>query len=561
VIRFGLRPTCGFDGGHFEAYLDYQTVCGEQDTLEVGLFYVDAARPELSVDKRQVDPPAGDPIDCGGEVTWRIEVTNTGDAVADYVWIEDTLGGGLTYVSSQGDGTYAVDDGANSGQVVTWALEDLPPGATAVLYLTAQDDGTCDALTDAVKAWWGCGDDADGSSATNDANCLTDLAAEASATGARSPDLALTGELDVGGIEPCGTAYFTLTVENSSTATAAALDVELHLPPGLSYVPGSTEIDCGAGFSSAPDPAVSGGTLVWYDSGDTDSNLCDSLPPGGTARLRFQMEAACYTSAGEIAATVYAYDCCEEDQLSLGLSTAVTPSLPQLVVTKAPVEVSLDCHDPADTVTWTITVTNSGSGTADWVRVEDTLGDSLVYVSSDPAATDLGGGVYAWELGALAPGESHTVEITAYLSRPPDSCEMHLRTDTARATWGCGTPDGDPTTGEGCESGSWTEASARVSVPDLSVSAGEVTLSCNLDGTSTLQATVRNTGEAMPPPYPSGSTWTGRWPTRRPRTSRPGRATSSLSPPRPSSAGRSTPSGWWWTRTTRSVSATRPTTG
>ena len=245
-IRFLIHADCSFTGGDLPVVVSYNTVCGATEQAPVGDFTLYASRPRLSVSKTQISPSG--PIDCGGEATWEIRVANTGDATADYVWIEDTLGGGFTYVSSQGDGTYAVDDGYNSGQVVTWALDDLPPGASATLRLTAQENGTCGDISNSVQAFWGCGDDADGSSATDDSECLETTAATASTSGSRRPTVSPSVSIDPGSVPACGQATVTLTIHNTSTAAARDIDARITLPAGLSYIPGTTEIDCGTGL-------------------------------------------------------------------------------------------------------------------------------------------------------------------------------------------------------------------------------------------------------------------------------------------------------------------------
>ncbi|HIQ00631.1 MAG TPA: DUF11 domain-containing protein [Anaerolineales bacterium] len=499
-LRYELRPLCNFNGGYVETYVDYVTLCGEQGTIDAGLLYVEAANPNISVTMRQVDPPPGNPIDCGTQITWEIVVENIGSATADYVWVEGTLGNGFTYISSQGDGVYAVDDGYNSGQLVTWALEDLPPGASATLTLTAQDNRTCGDLSNSVQAWWGCGDDLDSSSATNDAECLTSISVGDSTLASRTPDVDLNIDFDVTGIEPCGEATLTLTIANPTTASAAAVDAVVTLPAGISYLAGSAEVDCGTGFSPAPDPQISGQTLTFYDLADTTINLCDPIPPGGSARLRFRVEASCYTTSEIIPVDIYFYDCCLTSQLSGWATAPLDPALPSLSVSVFPEEALLDCHDPNNTVTWTITVNNAGSGTAEWVRIEYTLGSSLVYVSSNPAATELGGNTYAWELGLLGPGDSAQVQLEAYLTRPPDTCADSYRTSAVRVTWGCGTPDGDPTTPEGCETGIWAEDIALVTIPDLTLSSSDITpiLTCGSDGgySGRVQIRVSNNGDA-----------------------------------------------------------------
>jgi len=201
-IRFKIHADCSFTDGDPSGEVEYKTVCDAPDSVPIGRFHLDSGRPSLSVSKAAVSPFG--PIDCGAEVTWRIDVTNDGDATADYVWIEDTLGDGFAYVSSQGDGTYSVDDGCNSGQKVTWVLEDLPPGTTASLYLTARESGSCGPITNSVQARWGCGDDGDISSCTDDSECFDTAAATADYTGTRRPALALTFEMDPGSVPSCG---------------------------------------------------------------------------------------------------------------------------------------------------------------------------------------------------------------------------------------------------------------------------------------------------------------------------------------------------------------------
>lgn len=125
-IEFRILASCSFTGGNLAVEVDYLNVCSEPGTLIAGTFRLDARRPSLSVNKVQISPPNNGPIDCGGEITWRIDVTNTGIPVP-YVWVEDELGDGFTYVSSTG-GVYGVDDGCGSGSTVTWALRNLPPG-------------------------------------------------------------------------------------------------------------------------------------------------------------------------------------------------------------------------------------------------------------------------------------------------------------------------------------------------------------------------------------------------------------------------------------------------
>lgn len=495
-IQFKIKAVCNFQGGDFQVEVQYQNVCSESGVPAVGTFRVQARRPDIYVEKLLFTPI----IECGGLCEWEIWVTNTGDATADYVWVEDVLGDGFTYMESGCHLGYSVDHGVNSGQVVTWAVENLPPWETAMLWLLAQDNGTCGSLTNEVRVWWGCGDDIDRSSATNDSTCLWEVAATATTEGTRTPTVSLSATLDPSSIPACGQASLILTIQNTSTATARAIDARIILPTKLAYISGSTEIDCGSGFNPASDPQISGQTLLWYDENNASINLCDSIPPGGTIRLRFGVQASCYATSGSASIRVWYYDCCEEIQQYRDGSSTLSPALPRIAVTKTPASVARDCHNPDDTVTWTITVTNTGAAQADWVRLEDTLGGSLVYVSSNPPATPMDGPKWGWEFGPLGPGESRTFELTAYLSRPQETCSTALRTNTANVYWGCGTFDGNPNTADGCQLGGPLSASAVVTIPNLYIAPSDIDprFTCSSDGNypGSVRLTIRNTGDA-----------------------------------------------------------------
>lgn len=492
-IRFSVRALCNFTGGNFQVAVAYKNVCWEDGAPAVGTFTVLARRPSLSVTKTQKSPSGS--VDCGGQITWEIRVTNIGQATADYIWVEDELGTSFTYVSSTG----GIDGGWGSGTRATWAIEDLSPGATAVLTVTAQHV-VCGTLDNTVRAFWGCGDDADGSSETNDSTCLWAVEATATAQASRTPAVSVSASLDPATIPACGETTLTLTIQNTSTATASAIDAQITLPTGLSYVLGSTEINCGSGFSPAPDPQILGQTLIWYDENDAAENLCDQIPPGGVVQLRFRVKGSCYTTSRSASIRIWYYDCCEEMQHYLDTSRTLGPAVPNITVTKTPPSAALNCHDPNSTVTWTITVTNTGAASADWVRVEDTLGASLVYLSSNPEATPMGSGKYGWEFGPLGPGESRSFQLTAYLTRPPEDCGTARRTNTVSVYWGCGTFDGDPNTSDGCTGGGPVTRTALVTIPDLTLNATDIVpiLTCVTDGnyTGQVQLTIRNLGDS-----------------------------------------------------------------
>lgn len=84
-------------------------------------------------------------VEAGSNVTYTIEVKNTGTETAKNVQMNDTLPAGLEYVS------YEVVSGKDSvvtrGNDVTWQLDDLEPGADVVLKLTVKVSSDAAAAT------------------------------------------------------------------------------------------------------------------------------------------------------------------------------------------------------------------------------------------------------------------------------------------------------------------------------------------------------------------------------------------------------------------------------
>ena len=518
-IRFNYTAFCDFAGGSLSFLASYEDPCGDVHTSDTGTFSLGLEPASLSTTLRQIDPAPGEALDCGGEATWEIDVVNTGAVELAVIQVEAILDAGLTFISSEGDSLYGpADDGAHSGQSVYWEFEDLPVGATATLTVTAAAAAApgsydCEALAIDVIAAWGCGEDV-GDSATFDADCTTTSPETATIEAIRRPPLDLTAALSPDSIESCAdTTELTLTITNTSTeATTSNVDFVITLPDDLSYVGGSSEIDCGAGYGAVGDPNAAGQTLTWYDiaAEGVDDDGCASIPPGGTIRLRFDVDVSCFFTTQDIPITVYSYDCCGLTQYDTATSVTLTSLLPTLTMDKSPVNTDLDCYDAGDTVTWTLTVTNNGTGIADWVRLVDTLGSALVVDSftdlvdetpSTVAVGSLAGQTITWEADiSLAPGESLSATVTAYAVQPSDDCARAVRRNTAVATWGCATLAA-PT----CEYGTAVQDLSTVRVPNLDIDPADITpvFDCTGDGitpgSGQLQITVRNQGNGDAP--------------------------------------------------------------
>lgn len=92
----------------------------------------------------------------GDNVTWTITVENTGLGTIKNVVVNDLLGSGLTYVSSNPPGN-------NAGQTTTWDSSNIPslaligPGEKVTIDITATVSA-CENLDNKTDARWGCDD-------------------------------------------------------------------------------------------------------------------------------------------------------------------------------------------------------------------------------------------------------------------------------------------------------------------------------------------------------------------------------------------------------------------
>jgi uncharacterized repeat protein (TIGR01451 family) len=501
-LEYELITECDFSGGLTSVQTSYENPCGSETNSAVSNFTSGYNEPTITITKTRDDTP----IDCDEDITWDIEVTNTSGYTLPVIWVEDEMDLAFAYLSSTSVGSYVSDDGTQVGQKVYWEIIDLPHNTSASMTLTATTDedegsGCSSNLDNIARAWWGCGD-ADGNSATNPVTdeglCLYSTEVSDSRTETREPTLAyLDIALSPTSIDACNDATeITMVLENSGRTDAQDIDLVLTLPDNLTYNTstdaqgglGTNQTDAESNIANITDPNISGGgsIVTFYDINDTGNDLIDVLQADGgddTYVLQFTVQSSCYTT-DNVGISLRYYDCCGLEQYTSNTTQEITANFPNISVTKTPATTSVDC---GDNVTWTISVTNSGDGNAQVVRVEDTFGDWLDYVANSFSTTVSGlnpgdfvvisGSTYGWEFNDLAANTTETFSLQATLNpdgSPQADCSAALRQNSVRAIWGCGTTgdaiDNDPTTTNDydCENDSWSNtATSTVQMPDL----------------------------------------------------------------------------------------------
>jgi uncharacterized repeat protein (TIGR01451 family) len=515
-LEFDFQADCPFAGGDVTLSTSYENPCGQVFTNADSVFTVAFREPQVTINKTRVD----EPIDCGDLVEWFITVENTSGYTLPVIWVEDILGPAYTFDSSVGNPPFTSDNGTYDGvNTVAWELRNVNHNDLVTLTLRAYaDNPPCSAGEDnTANAWWGCGA-ADGSSATkpgvdppDDTLCLTATGVSDTNTPSREPSMNFFNiALNPVSLDSCNdNAQLTVTIQNTGPTDAENVDLAITLPAGITYNAGSSTVTCGGVTSPAADPGISGSQLTYYDITDNPvgkaNNLCDTVEAAGgndTLVLVFSITSSCFVTS-DMRFDLYYYDCCDDVQYSATDSETITALYPDLSITKIPVDSQVDC---GGNQTWTITVTNNGAGNAQVVRIEDTLGDWIDYISSAPAATAMGGQVYGWEINNLAGGggtQSFTITGQLNPDAPQSDCTALLRQNNVRAIWGCGVAgdavDNDPTTqGYDCTHTAWANApTATLQMPDLVVTGITPAITCTGDGvfTGSITVDVENQGD------------------------------------------------------------------
>ena len=311
--------------------------------------------------------------DEGDTITFTVTVTNNGPARATNVAINDTLPAGLTA------GTVTPSQG--SWAAPTWTVGTIDSGSSATL--------TIQATVDAGTA---------GSTITNtvtnvtldqvDSNATLDDPSE-SVTVGNTTDLVIGKTVDNAAPDEGDTVTFTITVTNSGPARATNVSIDDALPAGL----------------TAGTVTPSQGTWV------APTWTVGTIDTGSSATLTIQATVDAGTAGQTITNTVtnVTLDQVDSDATADDLSESVTVgNATDLVVTKI---VDNGTPDEGNTITFTVTVTNSGPARATNLSLDDAIPAGLTVGSVSPSV-----GSYTaptWTIGTLDDGASATLTIIA----------------------------------------------------------------------------------------------------------------------------------------------------
>ena len=340
------------------------------------------------------------PVPAGGQVTYVVTVSNSGNLAASNVTLSDQLPGSVSLVSaSASQGTMMPNMG---GGTVTAILGTISPGGSATLTIAVDTASTSlGTITD---------------TATVSSNGNNPPALPINTTVLSSADVSINLSASPSPVFVGGQLTDTVTVTNSGPQTATDVVVTLPLAPGLTYVP------------------TSGGSPTVTDSNGVLTVSLGDLDASAVTTFTVVVEP---TVAGSLTQSATVSTTSLEPSTANNVSTVTTQVAPasDLAVTLVG---SAAAADTVDDFTYTVTVTDNGPSDATGVVLTDTLpaGLTILSASSTVSATPVESGsaqtgiVISLPVGALANGASATMTIVA---APPAAPGVEL-VDTASAS-------------------------------------------------------------------------------------------------------------------------------
>ena len=315
-------------------------------------------------------------VDIGSEVTYTIEVTSTGTGSNTGVKLVDTIPDGMSFVSSDPEGTLTGDNLS-----IQLGTKNPLEKTTISVVLQANEAGE---KVNEVRA------------TSNEGATASDEAT----TSVVQPELSIT---KTGPETALLNASFDYTIEVSNIGDGAARNTTVvdTLPAGMEHV------------SSDPAGTVSedGSTVTW-SIGD--------LNPGDSSTITLTVVGR---TAGAMVNTAAATADMAAAETQAQTSTAIL--VPAITVEKT----GRTAIFVGNQVTYTLTATNSGEAPLSGVTISDTFASGMSYVESSPEGTvSEDGSTVTWEVGDLEVGDVSTVTLTL------QGDEAGTMTNTASAT-------------------------------------------------------------------------------------------------------------------------------
>lgn len=365
-----------------------------------------------SVDVADPDPDAGASVSLaksasasttvpGGQITYALTLTNTGQIDASGVVVTDALPAGSSFVMAS--------DGATcEGGTVQWSL-DVAAGEQKELTFTVNAPASSGSMLNTAQAQLG--------DETVKSDTVTTTVKEESAGDSGKADLSVSKSTSVTQAVPGSVVPYTITVTNTGDADATGVEIVDELPAGLAYV------------SSSPVGKVEGNKVTWKATVKAGESVTRTISARVTG------------SAGQsIANSVKVVDPSDPD------NPVVPPTDPSIDVPEQGTVtgvLSVDAGTAAtdDVIRYTLTVTNATKADATGVQAVHKLpvGVSFKTASDEGVYAPDGSAASAATLDADVAGEAENDAGTVTWTMDVPAGASVTRVVSARVTAQSGT--------------------------------------------------------------------------------------------------------------------------
>lgn len=318
----------------------------------------------------------------GSQVTYTITVTNNGPSDVTGATVSDTIPS--AFASYTVSGTNGFNSSGSGGSAFSDTHANLASGASITYTITGTLSQTVTGNltnTATVAAPSGTTDPTSGNNSATDSDTLVPLV-----------DLAVTKTDSSETAVPGQTVTYTITVTNNGPSAVSSIVLNDTLPSalsGVSFSPSAGSYDSGTGVWSGlnltPGASVTmqvSGTIDPAATGDLTNSVL-VLPPEGVNESNGDNNSATDTDT-------------------------LTPEV-DLAVAKTDNQTSAV---PGDSVTYTVTVTNSGPSTVSSLALTDTIPAALGSVTFTPSTGSYNSGTGVWSGLTLASGQSITMQVS-----------------------------------------------------------------------------------------------------------------------------------------------------
>jgi len=325
-----------------------------------------------------VKTAATSPITAGDQLTYNIAVTNTGPVNATGIVVTDTVPLSTTYVSCEPGGC------TNAGNIVTWTLGTLAPGASTVVTLVVQVATPLYSGTQIVNTGW-----------------LTSTQGVTGTSTVTTPvisnhylDITKTAALTQ--VAAGGLLTYTLAWTVSGNEPAANVTLSDTLPANTSFITCAGGTGCG---NTAGTVLWTLGTVTPTDSGVVTLvvQIASPLYNGTTITNGVLItDSSGLTDTDEITTPVFS---------SHNIAVTKTTALTQVAA--------------GGLLTYTLVWGVTGNEPAANVTLSDTLPANTTYVSCAGGLTcTLTGSLVEWTMGTLSPTASGVVTLVVQVATP-----------------------------------------------------------------------------------------------------------------------------------------------